>query len=162
MVLGDAEELRAVMANLLDNAIKYRFRTSGRWKFRQPMTARFWLRFAIPVWAFRDQLKRVFNVLPCQGAIWRASKAQGLASLLFGPSSRNMEAVRAESAGEGRAAPHHPTSHNLNTMSSVLIVEDEQHLADGLRFNLEAEGYDAEVVGDGEKALNLHGAASPV
>jgi DNA-binding response OmpR family regulator len=40
-------------------------------------------------------------------------------------------------------------------MSSVLIVEDEQHLADGLRFNLEAEGYDAEVVGDGEKALEL-------
>jgi len=40
-------------------------------------------------------------------------------------------------------------------MSRVLIVEDEQHLADGLRFNLEAEGYDAEVVGDGEKALEL-------
>jgi len=40
-------------------------------------------------------------------------------------------------------------------MSSILIVEDEQHLADGLRFNLEAEGYDAEVVGDGEKALEL-------
>lgn len=40
-------------------------------------------------------------------------------------------------------------------MSSVLIVEDEEHLADGLRFNLEAEGYDAEVVGDGEKALEL-------
>ncbi|HEX2524048.1 MAG TPA: response regulator transcription factor [Terriglobia bacterium] len=34
-----------------------------------------------------------------------------------------------------------------------MIVEDEQHLADGLRFNLEAEGYDAEVVGDGETAL---------
>jgi DNA-binding response OmpR family regulator len=40
-------------------------------------------------------------------------------------------------------------------MSSVLIVEDEQHLADGLRFNLEAEGYDAVVVSDGEKALEL-------
>ena len=40
-------------------------------------------------------------------------------------------------------------------MSRVLIVEDEQHLADGLRFNLEAEGYDAEVAGDGEKALEL-------
>ena len=35
----------------------------------------------------------------------------------------------------------------------VLIVEDEQHLADGLRFNLEAEGYDAEVVDTGEAAL---------
>jgi DNA-binding response OmpR family regulator len=35
----------------------------------------------------------------------------------------------------------------------VLIVEDEQHLADGLRFNLEAEGYSAEVVDTGEAAL---------
>ena len=35
----------------------------------------------------------------------------------------------------------------------VLIVEDEQHLAEGLRFNLEAEGFDAEVQDDGERAL---------
>jgi DNA-binding response OmpR family regulator len=35
----------------------------------------------------------------------------------------------------------------------VLIVEDEQHLADGLRFNLEAEGYSVQTVGDGESAL---------
>ncbi len=38
-------------------------------------------------------------------------------------------------------------------MSSILIVEDEQHLADGLRFNLEAEGYEADVVDNGEAAL---------
>lgn len=37
--------------------------------------------------------------------------------------------------------------------SAVLIVEDEQHLADGLRFNLEAEGYTVETVSDGESAL---------
>lgn len=40
-------------------------------------------------------------------------------------------------------------------MSAVLIVEDEKHLADGLRFNLEAEGYTVETVGDGETALAL-------
>ena len=40
-------------------------------------------------------------------------------------------------------------------MTSVLIVEDEKHLADGLRFNLEAEGYKVEVAGDGETALTL-------
>jgi DNA-binding response OmpR family regulator len=39
-------------------------------------------------------------------------------------------------------------------MSRVLIVEDEQHLADGLRFNLEAEGYQVEVVDTGEAALD--------
>ncbi len=35
----------------------------------------------------------------------------------------------------------------------ILIVEDEQHLADGLRFNLEAEGYEAVIAGDGLVAL---------
>jgi len=40
-------------------------------------------------------------------------------------------------------------------MSKVLIVEDEKHLADGLRFNLEAEGYDVEIAADGEIALEL-------
>src|SRR2546429_7492241 len=40
-------------------------------------------------------------------------------------------------------------------MSAVLIVEDEQHLADGLRFNLEAEGYTVKTVNDGEAALSL-------
>jgi DNA-binding response OmpR family regulator len=45
----------------------------------------------------------------------------------------------------------------------VLIVEDEQHLAEGLRFNLEAEGYDADVVDTGERALRrLQDAAAPV
>jgi two-component system, OmpR family, alkaline phosphatase synthesis response regulator PhoP len=38
-------------------------------------------------------------------------------------------------------------------MSAVLIVEDEQNLANGLRFNLEAEGYQVEIAGDGETAL---------
>jgi DNA-binding response OmpR family regulator len=38
-------------------------------------------------------------------------------------------------------------------MSGILIVEDEQHLAEGLRFNLEAEGYHVQVVETGEAAL---------
>src|SRR5262245_51896598 len=37
----------------------------------------------------------------------------------------------------------------------VLIVEDEQHLAEGLRYNLEAEGYEVEIAGDGEAALEI-------
>lgn len=40
-------------------------------------------------------------------------------------------------------------------MSRVLVVEDEKHLAEGLRFNLEAEGYHVEVVETGEAALDL-------
>jgi DNA-binding response OmpR family regulator len=38
-------------------------------------------------------------------------------------------------------------------MSQILVVEDEAHLANGLRFNLEAEGYKVLVVDTGEKAL---------
>jgi DNA-binding response OmpR family regulator len=39
-------------------------------------------------------------------------------------------------------------------VSRVLVVEDELHLAEGLRFNLAEEGYEAEVVGDGESATD--------
>ena len=38
-------------------------------------------------------------------------------------------------------------------MSRILVVEDEQHIADGLRFNLEAEGHDVTIAPDGERAL---------
>ena len=40
-------------------------------------------------------------------------------------------------------------------MSAVLVVEDEIHIADGLRFNLEQEGYRVDVAGDGETAITL-------
>ena len=40
-------------------------------------------------------------------------------------------------------------------MSHVLVVEDEAHLAKGLRFNLEAEGHSVELAQDGESALQL-------
>ena len=35
----------------------------------------------------------------------------------------------------------------------VLVVEDETHIADGVRFNLEQEGYEVVVVGDGRSAV---------
>jgi DNA-binding response OmpR family regulator len=38
-------------------------------------------------------------------------------------------------------------------MSRILVVEDEQHIADGLRFNLEAEGHEVALASDGEQAL---------
>ena len=38
-------------------------------------------------------------------------------------------------------------------MSRILIVEDEEHLAEGLRFNLEEEGHSVEVEEKGESAL---------
>jgi two-component system, OmpR family, alkaline phosphatase synthesis response regulator PhoP len=38
-------------------------------------------------------------------------------------------------------------------MSRILIVEDEAHLAEGLRFNLEAEGHAVQITDNGEEAL---------
>ncbi|MGI8671743.1 MAG: response regulator transcription factor [Luteitalea sp.] len=38
-------------------------------------------------------------------------------------------------------------------MARILVVEDEPHLALGLQFNLEADGHQVSVVGDGEAAL---------
>jgi len=43
-------------------------------------------------------------------------------------------------------------------MSRILVVEDEQHLADGLRFNLEAEQHEVDLVDSGEEALRRLGA----
>ncbi|MCA1625560.1 MAG: response regulator transcription factor [Acidobacteria bacterium] len=37
----------------------------------------------------------------------------------------------------------------------ILIVEDEQHIANGLRFNLEAENFEVEIASDGKQALQI-------
>jgi len=39
-------------------------------------------------------------------------------------------------------------------MKRLLVVEDEEHLANGLKFNLEAEGYTVDVDENGEAALH--------
>ncbi len=40
-------------------------------------------------------------------------------------------------------------------MTRILVVEDEAGIAFGLELDLKAEGYDVEVVGDGQSALEL-------
>lgn len=40
-------------------------------------------------------------------------------------------------------------------MSSILIVEDEVHLAEGLRYNLKAEGFEVDIAGTAEQAVSL-------
>jgi DNA-binding response OmpR family regulator len=39
-------------------------------------------------------------------------------------------------------------------VARILVVEDEEHLAVGIKFNLELEGYVVEVAGDGAAALD--------
>ena len=41
----------------------------------------------------------------------------------------------------------------MNTPPHILVVEDEEHLATGIKYNLVAEGYGATAVGDGRTAL---------
>ncbi len=41
----------------------------------------------------------------------------------------------------------------MNPSPRILIVDDESHLADGIRENLEAEGYETHVAYDGEQGL---------
>jgi DNA-binding response OmpR family regulator len=46
-------------------------------------------------------------------------------------------------------------------MSRILVVEDERHLAEGLCFNLEADGYTVQVAETGEAAIEAVTSASP-
>lgn len=46
-------------------------------------------------------------------------------------------------------------------MNRLLVVEDEEAIARGLKFNFEQEGYDVTVAGDGRVALDLFASASP-
>ncbi len=48
-------------------------------------------------------------------------------------------------------------------MPRILVVEDEAHLAEGLQFNLEAEGHEVEIAGDGARAVErVTGGGEPV
>ena len=46
-------------------------------------------------------------------------------------------------------------------MVHILVVEDEEHLAKGIKFNLEAEGYKVTLAPDGNIALELLADAEP-
>ncbi len=41
----------------------------------------------------------------------------------------------------------------MTTSKHILVVEDEEHLATGIKYNLDAEGYRVTTVGDGPSAL---------
>ena len=43
----------------------------------------------------------------------------------------------------------------MTTRKHILVVEDEEHLATGIKYNLDAEGYRVTTVGDGPSALDF-------
>src|SRR6201981_3204908 len=61
--------------------------------------------------------------------------------------------VRRERRGSSVQHVHDAAAENLSRMSRILIVEDEAHLAQGLRFNFEAEGNFVDTAERGEESL---------
>lgn len=108
MVLGDAEELRAVMANLLDNAIKYSFQDVkvlvevSATDARQVLVKVRDSGLGIP----SDQLKRVFRrFYRVPGRDPARVKGTGLGLFIVRSVVKNHGGrVRAESAGEGQGS----------------------------------------------------------
>ena len=49
--------------------------------------------------------------------------------------------------------PIHDTP--MSNGKHILVVEDEKHLATGIKYNLEAEGYRVTAMGDGPSALRF-------
>jgi two-component system alkaline phosphatase synthesis response regulator PhoP len=49
----------------------------------------------------------------------------------------------------------------MKPVPQILVVEDERHLAIGIKFNLEQEGFSVSVAGDGQSALQHIADASP-
>ena len=105
----------------------------------------------------RGELKRVFKrfyrvLTPGASQV----KGSGLGLFIVRAIARRHGGnAYAESEGSGqRHHRYHSVAEEL-AVNEILLVEDEEHLARGLKFNLEAEGYPTRVVGDGETALDL-------
>ncbi len=157
--MGDLDEVRAAVSNLLDNAIKY----SGS-------EARVTVRTAVDdggkYASVRvtdngpgipgNELKRIFKrFYRMSGPLATRVKGTGLGLFI-------VRSVAKRHSGQGLGGERGAGTWEylypavpVGPMKRVLVVEDEQHLAEGLRFNLEQEGYEVELVDNGESALEL-------
>lgn len=67
--------------------------------------------------------------------------------------ARPLAALSPAEGARGAAAGPFPSRRLMAVRPQLLIVEDEEAIAKGLKFNFELEGYEAIVVGDGPSAL---------
>ena len=169
LVEGNVDDLRTAIANLLDNAVKYSLKAIHvTVELPTPTPDRACVRVrdegvGIP----RNQLKRIFNRFYRFQAHGFKVKGTGLGLYIVGSiaqAARRTRVRRERRRGQGRdvhAGTAAPGAHLTRTrtgfviMSRILIVEDEAHLADGLRFNLEAEGHEVDVLGDGNRRWRI-------
>ena len=162
VVIGDAEELKTAVWNLIDNAIKYSptERRMSRRCSRTPEDARLAVRVTRQRrrdFAGRAEA-RVPPLLSRADAGRRPRRRAAASGCSSSARSRGGTAagLRGERGRRPRQHLHAPPAQGRTGMTApppLLIVEDEHHLAEGLRFNLEAEGYEADVVETGEAAL---------
>ena len=160
IVMGNPEELRTAVFNLFDNAVKY----SGGNK-------------DIVVDVRTPNIDTISLSVRDQGIGIAAPRTQThLQSFLSRAQSRHRpgeghrprplhrarrrtplrwRCVRRKRRRRPGQHLHAHASAGLSRMTRILIVEDETHLAEGLRFNLEAEGHSVRISGKGEEALDL-------
>ena len=145
-VHGDADELRTAISNILDNAIKYSGSERGRVRAESTRrTKNAWCcACATAAWeSRRGELKRIFK------RFYRVPRSARVAGERHrtGPVHRSRHRARARRQSvcrkRRRSSRHHGDAGiaEERRVSRVLVVEDEAHLAEGLRFNLEAEGH---------------------
>ena len=107
----------------------------------------------------RSERKRIFKrFYRIPGAVSTRVKGTGLGlfivrSVVAAPRRQGVRRERRPGPAAARSSCSCRSCSSLRAMSRILVVEDEQHLADGLRFNLEAEQHDVDLVDSGEEAL---------
>ena len=149
-----------MLSNLLDNAVKYsRDEILVSIEVAAPSPDTVWVRVkdrgvGIP----RAQLRRIFKRFHRVQARGFTVKGTGLGLYIVRSIVRaawGARLRRQRGRRQGRDVHRGTSPSAAHLMARLLLVEDEHHLAQGLCFNLEADGHAVTVAGDGETALAL-------
>ncbi len=173
-VRGDEAELGVVFRNLFENAVKYsedpvRIRVGikevGDGRVQVEISDQ---GIGIP----KQELGRIFNRFYRTGRdVQRQVSGLGLGLFVVAraaPQTRRPDRGALRGRGTRQSLRRDAEARMIDSTQAtsvsrgdsrsarrrILVVEDEAHLADGVRFNLEQEGYEVEVVGDGRSALD--------